>query len=105
MRLTWLKHLLVCLCVFALLESTGLSVLSIIAKHHITQTDGQAANDDENTAGRNESKESNPKEFWAVSPLALPLVYLGFKRIIYPHCNHTAHLAWVPSVPTPPPNV
>ncbi|MFD0763928.1 hypothetical protein ACFQZI_03645 [Mucilaginibacter lutimaris] len=82
-----------------------MSVLSIIAKHRITQTDAQAANDEENAAGRNETKETNPKEFWAVSPVALPQIYISFKRIIYRDYNHTAHLAWVPSVPTPPPNV
>ncbi|MCO5936085.1 hypothetical protein NAF17_11095 [Mucilaginibacter sp. RB4R14] len=104
MRFTLLKHLLICLCVFALLESTGISVLSVIAEHHISQTDSQLANDDENTAEHNETKGGNPKELWAVNPATLPQVYIAIKTIIYPYEKHTAHLAWVPPVPTPPPN-
>ncbi|RYU90151.1 hypothetical protein EWM62_11460 [Mucilaginibacter terrigena] len=104
MRFTWLKYLCVCLCVFALLESTGISALYLIAKHHISQTDIPAANDEEGTAERSETKESNPKDFWAVNPVILPPVYVSFESVIYPPEKQAAHLAWMPPVPTPPPN-
>ncbi|GGH15487.1 hypothetical protein GCM10007352_24280 [Mucilaginibacter phyllosphaerae] len=87
------------------MESTGISVLSLLTKNTICQTDCQPANDDEGTSERNETKENRMKELWAADlDFKIPLIYISFKKVFYPHEQHTAHLAWVPPVPTPPPN-
>ena len=105
MQFPRLKYLLVFICIFSIMESTGLSVISLLTKNHISQTDGQPANDDEGTAERNETKENRLKELWADElDFKIPSIYISLTKVIYPHEQHTAHLAWVPPVPTPPPN-
>jgi hypothetical protein len=105
MKFSRLKYLLVFICIFSIMESTGISVVSLITHKYITQADSQAANDDEGTAERNNTRETNIKELWiAAFDLKIPSIYINSINIIYPHEQHNAHLAWVPPVPTPPPN-
>jgi hypothetical protein len=105
MQFSRLKCLLVFICIFSIMENTGISVVSMLTKNYISQTDNQSANDDEGTTERNEAKEDNLKEFWInVSDLNIPSLYINLTTVAYPHKHITAHLAWVPPVPTPPPN-
>lgn len=105
MEFSRLKYLLVFICIFSIMESTGISVVSLFTKKSISQIDSKAANEDEGTAERNESKENKLKELWADElDLKIPFLYISLTNVIYPHEQHTAHLAWVLTVPTPPPN-
>ena len=105
MQFSRLKYLLVFICIFSIMESTGISVVSMLTKNNITQNDSAPANDDEGTAERNETTENKLKELWTNElDLKIPSLYISLTKVIYPHEQHTAHLAWVPQVPTPPPN-
>ena len=87
------------------MESKGISVVSLLSKNHISQNDGQPSNADEGATERNETKESKLQELWADEPdFKIPFIYTSLTKVIYPHEQYTAHLAWVPPVPTPPPN-
>jgi hypothetical protein len=105
MRFTWLKRLLVFICIFSILESTGVSITSMLIKTNICQSDCHVVSDDDDAAEKNENKESNLKEFWAIhQDLAYPQLHINYKAIIYPDEKSSHHLAWVSPVPTPPPN-
>ena len=105
MQFTWLKHLLVFICLFCILESTGISVLSFITKHSISQTTDQQNTDDEDATERNETKECRLKELWVGDfGLSIPPLFINVKKVAYPQRQLVSHLAWVPPVPTPPPN-
>jgi hypothetical protein len=105
MQFSRLKYLLVFICIFSIMESTGISVVSFLSKNHISQNDNQPGNDDEGTAERNETKENKLKEFWTNElDLKIPSLYISLTKVAYPHLQHNAHLAWVPPVPTPPPS-
>ncbi|MCQ6960875.1 hypothetical protein [Mucilaginibacter aquariorum] len=105
MRFIWLKRLLVFICIFSILESTGVSITSLLIKTNTCQSDCHVVNDDDDAAERNESKESSLKEFWAIHhDLAFPQPHIYCKAVIYPDEKSSHHLAWVSPVPTPPPN-
>ena len=105
MKFTWLKRLLVFICIFSILESTGVSITSILIKNNTCQSDCHVVSDDDNAAEKNETKESNLKEFWAIHQnVAFPQLHIYCKTVIYPDEKSSHHLAWVSSVPTPPPN-
>jgi hypothetical protein len=71
MSFRWFKQFLVFLSLFCILESTGISILSVLTKYKISQTDSQIANEDEGTSERNEAKENKLKEFWPGDTSAL----------------------------------
>jgi hypothetical protein len=105
MQFSRFRFLLVFICIFSIMESTGISVVSLLSRSHISQTDGQPANDDEGTAERNETKENKLKELWAdEQDFKIPSLYISLTKVTYPHEQYSAHLAWIPPVPTPPPN-
>ena len=105
MQFIWLKRFLVFICIFSILESTGVSITSLLIKTNTCQSDCHVVNDDDDAAERNESKESNLKEFWAIHhDLAFPQPHIYCKAVIYPDEKSSHHLAWVSPVPTPPPN-
>lgn len=105
MRFHKLKYLLVFICIFSIMESTGISVLSLLTRTNICQTDCQLTNDDEGTSESNEIKESKLKELWADGlDLTIPSACISLVKFNYTDEQHTAHLAWAPPVPTPPPN-
>ncbi|MES2807291.1 MAG: hypothetical protein V4619_01615 [Bacteroidota bacterium] len=104
MSVKWLKHILVFVCLFSILEGTGISLLSALTKYKLNQTEQQLANDDESTSERNEVRETRLKEYLPSDFLiAAPMVTI-IETITYPQQQPHAHLAWVPPVPTPPPN-
>ncbi|MFD2145769.1 hypothetical protein [Mucilaginibacter antarcticus] len=89
---------------FCILESTGISLLSALTKYKLNQTEQQMANDDESKSERNEVKESKVKEY-LLSDFLIEAPLLTFiEATTYPQRQQHAHLAWVPPVPTPPPN-
>lgn len=105
MPLKKLKYLLVFVCLFSIMEGTGISVLSLLTKSTVCQADCGLGNDDENTNERNEVKETRLPELWAdENDLKIPSIYIDLKKVTYPQEQQTAHLGWVPPVPTPPPN-
>jgi len=105
MQFSRLKYLLVFICIFSILESTGISVVSLLSKNHISQNDSQAVNDDEGTTERNETRENKLKELWANElDFKIPSLYISLTKVVYPHEQYNAHLAWAAPVPTPPPN-
>lgn len=105
MPFTWLKHLLVFVCLFCIMEITGISVLSLVSKHYISQADNQQAADDDDAAERGEAKEYRLKELWTNNiDLSMRALSFSVKKPIHPHRQIVAHFAWVPPVPTPPPN-
>jgi hypothetical protein len=105
MKIVWLKHLLVFICIFSILESTGVSLSSLLKKTTISQNDYSSLNDDEDAAQRNENKETNLKEFWVIQQnLLLPQLNLCGIAVDYPNEKSSHHLAWISPVPTPPPN-
>jgi hypothetical protein len=105
MSFRWFKHLLVFVSLFCILESTGISILSVLTKYKISQTNGQLANDDEGASERNEAKENKLKELWPGDfAILVPSVCISLNKVSYPQEQPLAHLAWVPPVPTPPPN-
>jgi hypothetical protein len=105
MQFIWLKHLLVFICIFSILESTGVSITSILVKNNVCQSDCHVVGDDDDAAEKSENKESNLKEFWAIHHhVAYPQLPINYKAVIYPDEKSSHHLAWVSPVPTPPPN-
>lgn len=104
MPFKWFKQLLVFVSLFCLLEGTGISLLSLLTKYKLSQTEQQLASDDEGTSARSETRENRLKEYLPPDFLiAAPVVTL-IKPVAYPQQQPHAHLAWVPPVPTPPPN-
>ena len=96
---------MVFVCLFSILESTGVSVISILKKTNISQNDCCQVNDDEAATEKKENKETNLKEFWTIhQDLLIPRLHINGITIDYPKEKNNHHLAWVPPVPTPPPN-
>ena len=105
MKIFWLRYLLVFVCIFSILENTGVSVISLLKKTNICQNDCSVVNDDESAPERNENKETKLKEFYAVQQEhLLPQLYLSGTVIHYADEKSGNHLAWISPVPTPPPN-
>lgn len=103
MRLTWFKHLFVFVCLFSLLESTGISMIKLIAKAGISQTDKNSLADDDAT--ERSEREVSVKEMLAIEPFCtLPLISLQAQSYIYPTETLVPHLGWISPVPTPPPD-
>ena len=102
MRFTWLKQIFILICLFSLLESTGISLIKLIAHTSITQEDKNTSADDDAT----ERSESKIKEILAVEPfynLSVPALHA--EHFVYPVVNDARHLGYISPVPTPPPNV
>jgi hypothetical protein len=97
------RHFLIFVSLFCILESTGISVLSVLTKYKLNQTE-QVANDDEGTSERNEARENKLKEFLPGDFLITAPVVILIKSTTYPQKADYSHLAWVAPVPTPPPN-
>jgi hypothetical protein len=104
MKLVWLRHLLVFVCVFSLMEGTGASVSSVfsLTDHH---SEWQADNSDDDDAAERSEKETTLKEYYATPEyLQIAPLCISCEPIQYTHEQSNHHLAWVPPVPTPPPN-
>lgn len=93
------------MCMFSVMETTGISTLCLFVKAHITlATDDQAGtqNDD---AAESEAKRVEIREYWAVftdmMPTALAIYTFPVK---YYTEGDDKHLSWYPPVATPPPN-
>ncbi|RCH55624.1 hypothetical protein DJ568_06980 [Mucilaginibacter hurinus] len=84
------------------MEKTGISVLSLIVDngYHLTEVAFEEAEE----KGASETKEG-VKEYWLFHPdIKLPLPYTEPKPMNFAGVNSNLHLAYFPSVPTPPPN-
>ena len=107
MKRVWLKYLVVFICVFSVLEKTGISVSAIF--HVINSYKAECIYNcpsDKDAAERNGAKETSLKEYWDIHQQCILAPLMGFyKPVCFPGENSSSHLAWVPPVPTPPPNL
>lgn len=104
MRAGFLRYLLITLLIFSVMEKTGISVLSLISTQgrELSET---LYNDEEETSSRTESKEKVVSEFWLSHPVwLLPDPAFKAEPFTYARTDSDEHLAYFPSVPTPPPN-
>ena len=104
MKRTWFKYLLIFVCLFSVLERTGISLSTFFTRVYLHQTD--ARQDTDNDATENsEIKETNLKEFWTMhqQPKLSPL-FTYLRPTAFVSEQEEMHLAWIPPVPTPPPN-
>lgn len=103
MRLNQFKYLVVFICLFSLLESTGISMIRMIVKASITHVQKSALADDDAT--ERSDREVNLKEILAVEAFCtLPSVALHVQTYNYSTEAFVPHLGWISPVPTPPPD-
>ena len=103
MRLAQFKFLVVFICLFSLLESTGISMIKLIAKASTSQVQKNDLADDDAT--ERSEREVSLKEILAVEPFCtLPLLALQVHSYSYPTEAMVPHLGWISPVPTPPPD-
>lgn len=100
----FVKYLLVCFFIMAIMERTGISLLSLMDNgKQLTECLMEEQQDDDARAA-NEIKES-VKEYWLFeSTLYMPEPYVYCQPLTYADNEANNHLAYFPSVPTPPPN-
>lgn len=98
------KYIFVCFFIIAIMEKTGVSVLSLLAgDKHLTECVMEEQQDDDARTA-NENKES-VKEYWLFEhTLHLTEPYRYCQPLTYADNEANNHLAYFPSVPTPPPN-
>ncbi|RZA00122.1 MAG: hypothetical protein EOP47_14930 [Sphingobacteriaceae bacterium] len=98
------KQLLIVFFIFSLLEKTGVSMLSLFVNNTPQITESLIA-DEEDTSAPAENKEVSVKEYWIFHPTwQLPEAGLQLAPLTYVDEESNHHLAYFPSVPTPPPN-
>jgi hypothetical protein len=105
MKISARKYLLVFVCLFSILERTGIAngLLIDAPKHQAAWQHHQDSDDD--SAEPNQTKEVDLKEYWAIthSSFSLPLLAVC-RQITYHQERSSNHLGWILPVPTPPPN-
>ena len=106
-RTAFTKYILVFLFLFAILERTGISVISFVAYQSSRLIDAEEINSQEESTRslETESVKESLKEFLSDSNnlnLHLPPLFLGQKT--KRNKNNEAHLIYHLSVPTPPPD-
>lgn len=104
MKLICLRHLLIFVCLFSLLEGTGSFVSSVfsLTDHH---TEWQAKSSDDDDATERSEKETNLKEYYTTYEyLQIAPLCISCEQMQYADEQSNHHLAWVSPVPTPPPN-
>ena len=105
MKISGLKYWIVMICLFSILEKTGISAVSFFAKVHVMMTDGQAAKQSNDTSEGSETKQIELKEYWAVFTDHKPIHFAIYsQQIKYYGTAVNMHLSWHPPVATPPPN-
>lgn len=107
MKRVCFKYLMVFICFFSVMAKTGITLNAVF--HIIKSSDTACAynncNDDENTPERSETKEI-VKEYWDVQhQLVIAAPVKLCKPAGFINEPGSKHLAWVPPVPTPPPNI
>ncbi len=99
------KYLITLICLFSVLEKTGVSVLSVFAHVNSVLTEWQQTKEDSN-ANEKEAKQAEVKEFWAtydqLSLLMPPNAPLLTEYTTDYNINHSV---WYPPVPNPPPTL
>jgi len=106
MRAVLLKYIVMLICILAILQKAGISVSVIYKENVVAYTHSQTANDDEDAAKSDGAKEFEIKEYWAIHPHTIFLHVCGIEmQVIYTDHHLHNHLAWIPPVPTPPPDL
>lgn len=105
MRAGLLRYLLITLLIFSVMEKTGISVLSLISLNGNELSEKLYNDEEETSSSRTESKETVINEFWLHHPAwMLTVPSFNAEPLTYAHADSDEHLAYFPSVPTPPPN-
>ncbi|MBE9585561.1 hypothetical protein IM792_13985 [Mucilaginibacter sp. JRF] len=87
------------------MEKTGISLLSLFSTNSTELSEKLFTDDEESSSSRTESKETVVTEFWLHHPSwLLPAPHFEAQAYAYTHADSDEHLAYFPSVPTPPPN-
>jgi hypothetical protein len=104
MKPIWLKYLLVVICIFSLLEGTGV-FSSLAFDPDDRHTEWQSTNADDEDATERSEKETNLKEcYTTLELLQINPLCINCEPMQYADEQSNNHLAWVSPVPTPPPN-
>lgn len=105
MKLSLVKYWFVFICLFCIMEKTGISAVSMFSHIKVMVAESQTSKEANDSSENNEAKQAEIKEYWALSPddaFLLPLV--NIKPLLYPRETSQQHYNWCPPVPTPPPN-
>lgn len=105
MKLSGIKYLMVVICLFSIMEKTGISAISLFAKIHLTTANTQAGKESNDNTESRETKTAEVKEYWAAVTdhnVLSPAIHI--QKIKYYSKATTLHLNWCPPVATPPPN-
>jgi hypothetical protein len=106
MKAAWIKYLVLFIAVFAVIERTDIAVKLLTNAANKLEAASQATGDEDNSTDPNELKETSIKECWDIHQLVtLPQLLNIGQPVHYRGEQGDSHLAWVPPVPTPPPNL
>ena len=93
------------ICMFSIMETTGISALCLFVKTHITLSTDDQPGKQTNDTTENEAKNVEIKEYWAVFTEVMPgQPAVNNKPVKYYPQGDNHHLSWYPPVATPPPN-
>ncbi len=105
MKLSKLKYLFVFVCLFSIMEKTGISVVSLFSHIRISLAEQAAEKQANDSSENNEAKQVEVKEYWAVHADAnFSLPHISFGTVCFSRETSRQHYNWCPPVPTPPPN-
>jgi hypothetical protein len=105
MKLSLVKYWFVFICLFCMMEKTGISAISMLSHIKVMVTELQTSKEANDSGESSEAKQVEVKEYWALSPDdAFLMPVIAIKPIQYPREISQLHYNWCPPVPTPPPN-
>ena len=105
MKLSKVNYFFVLLCLFCLMEKTGISTISLFSHIKVMVADPQGEKQADESSESNEAKQVEIKEYWATyHEHALLLPPAVTRSMLYPRETSQQHYNWCPPVPTPPPN-
>ena len=106
MKLTFGKLIILSLLIFAVLEKSGASVMSLILADRLPAFEMVLSETESNTKEAENAKESSVKEVWLSddeNPALSPLFRSVFRQ---PAISREFRIVtFYPSIPTPPPNL
>jgi hypothetical protein len=97
--------MVVIICLFSIMEKTGISAICFFAKIHVMITNNQAAKQSNDTSESSETKQAELKEYWVIfNDHKITHAAVNTQQTKYYSKNADLHLSWYPPVATPPPN-
>jgi len=102
MKLSKVKYLFVLICLFCLMEKTGISAISLCSHIKVMVSGPQA---EKQASESSEAKQIEVKEYWDTNQTyAFLSPTIVTTSTLYPRETSQRHYNWCPPVPTPPPN-